>query len=61
MEVPWPRGPFILAVGSAQQVRQAPGMRGPPPAAHLGPVTGDDWQLLPPPSRGRWQLPLDWE
>nr|KAF6397161.1 hypothetical protein HJG63_009823 [Rousettus aegyptiacus] len=45
-------GPFYPGLGSAQQVRQAPGMRGPPPASHLGPVTGHDWPLLPPLSRG---------
>lgn len=50
MEVLWPRGPFILALGSALKCEPGPGhlgMRGLPLATHMFPVTGDEWQFFP--------------
>lgn len=35
--------PWALPSG----VSQGLGMRGPPPATYMGPVTDDDWHLLP--------------
>ena len=35
--------PFILVLGSPSRVRHGLGMRGPPPASHMAPVTSDDW------------------
>ena len=46
----WYQGPFIPALVSALRGETGPGhlgMRGPPPATHVAPVTSDDWQLLP--------------
>ena len=50
MEVLWPQGPFIPALGSALRGETGPGhlgTRGPPPAIHVAPMTSDDCQLLP--------------
>ena len=50
MEVLWPQGPFILALGSALKCEPGPGhlgMRGLPLATHMFPVTGDEWQFFP--------------
>ena len=38
-------------------VSQGLGMRGPPPATHVAPVTGDDWQLLPASLHGAQGIP----
>ena len=46
MEVLWPQGPFIPVLGSALRSETGPGhlgMRGPPPAIHVAPMTSDDW------------------
>ena len=54
------QGPFILALGSALRCEPGPGhldMRGPPPATHVAPVTGDDWQLLPASFHGAQGIP----
>ena len=45
--------PWALPSG----MRQGLGMRGPPPATHVAPVTGDDWQLLPASLHGAQGIP----
>ena len=45
--------PWALHSGVSQGVA----MRGPPPAPHVAPVTGDDWQLLPASFHGAQGIP----
>lgn len=52
MEVLWFRGPFILALGSAPEGETGPGHERTASRHPQGPVTGDDWLLLPASLRG---------
>ena len=57
MEVLCPKALLSRPWALPSDVRQGLGMRGPPPATHVAPVTGDDWQLLPVSLHGAQGIP----
>ena len=57
MEVLCPRALLSRPWALPSDVKQGLSVRGPPPATHVAPVTGDDWQLLPASLHGAQGIP----